>query len=178
VRGAFVERILGLGFASFGAGGGGAAVWGAAASGDIDICCAGIETGEGIGRAGDVVPAWPDIIALRVRTVHGTRKDDRQTRKRDIGNQERWWWWWCKRTPGCLRIHPSNHNQAILSTVLVHKILSRFLYIISFQSHETRYIWMGANTYQGILPALRLLAQSTNLQCSASSLLARFYPPR
>jgi hypothetical protein len=101
VSAAFVERILGLGFASFGTGGGGAAVWGAAASGDIDIRSAGIETGGELGRAGDVVLVWPlgrpDIIARRVRTVegrHGTRKDDRQTRRRDIGNQERWWWWY------------------------------------------------------------------------------------
>ena len=93
MRGAFVERILGLGFTSIGAGGGGAA-----ASGDVDMCCAGIETGGEIGGAGDVVPAWPDIFAPRIRTVHGTRKDNRQTRKRDIGNQERWWWWY-KRTP-------------------------------------------------------------------------------
>ena len=33
---AFVERNVGLGFSSLGAGGGGAAVWGAEASGDID----------------------------------------------------------------------------------------------------------------------------------------------
>ena len=99
---AFVERILGLGFASFGTGGGGAAVWGAAASGDIDISSAGMETGGELGRAGDVVLPWPlgrpDIIARRVIAVegkHDTRKDDRQTRRRDIGNQERgagWWW--------------------------------------------------------------------------------------
>lgn len=59
----------------------------------------------------------------------------------------------------------------------VHKILSCFLYIVSFPSHEPRYIEMGANTYQGILPAFRLIAQSTNLQRSASFLLAQFYPP-
>jgi len=33
---AFVDRNVGLGFSRLGAGGGGAAVWGAEASGDID----------------------------------------------------------------------------------------------------------------------------------------------
>ena len=114
---------MGLGFASFGTGGGGAAVWGAAASGDIDMCSAGIDTGGELGKAGDVVLAWPlgrpDIIARRVRTVegrHGTRKDDRQTRKRDIEGEQVWWYEGIKPRSCCLRIPSPNHIPAILST--------------------------------------------------------------
>ena len=51
---AFVERNVGLGFSSFGAGGGGAAVCGAEASGDIDGRL-GTTVGGEFGRAGDVL---------------------------------------------------------------------------------------------------------------------------
>jgi len=50
---AFVDRIVGLGFSSRGAGGGGAAVWGAEASGDIDGRL-GTTVGGESGRAGGV----------------------------------------------------------------------------------------------------------------------------
>jgi len=51
---AFVDRNVGLGFSSLGAGGGGAAVWGADASGDIDGRL-GTTVGGEFGRAGDVL---------------------------------------------------------------------------------------------------------------------------
>lgn len=51
---AFVGRSFGLGFSSFGAGGGGAAVWGAEASGDINGRL-GTTVGGEFGRAGDVL---------------------------------------------------------------------------------------------------------------------------
>jgi len=51
---AFVDRNVGLGFSSFGAGGGGAAVWGVEASGDIDWRL-GTTVGGEFGRAGGVL---------------------------------------------------------------------------------------------------------------------------
>jgi len=48
---AFVDRNVGLGFSSFGARGGGAAVWGAEASGDIGGR-SGTTVGGEFGRAG------------------------------------------------------------------------------------------------------------------------------
>ena len=51
---AFVDRNVGLGFSSLGAGGGGAAVWGAEASGDIDGRLGTTVVGE-FGRAGGVL---------------------------------------------------------------------------------------------------------------------------
>jgi hypothetical protein len=80
---------LGLDFANFGTGGGGAAVCGAATSGNIDMRSAGIVAGGELGRTGDVVGSWPlrrpDIIARRVILVDdSTRKDDLRPRKKDI----------------------------------------------------------------------------------------------
>jgi len=93
VSAALVGRILGLGFANLGIGGGGAAVCGAAASGDIGMRSAGIVMGGELGRSGDVVGSWPlrrpDIIARRVITVEAsTRNDDLRKRKRDIGTKK------------------------------------------------------------------------------------------
>jgi len=51
---AFADRNVGLGFSSLGAGGGGAAVWGAEASGDIDGRL-GTTVGGEFGRAGGVL---------------------------------------------------------------------------------------------------------------------------
>jgi len=52
VSAAFVDRSVGLGFSALGAGGGGAAVCGAAASGDICTRSAGIDTGGEFGSTG------------------------------------------------------------------------------------------------------------------------------
>ena len=63
---AFVDRSIGLCFSIFGTGGGGAAIWGAEASGDIDGQL-GTTVGGEFGRAGGVL--WlkrADIIARRV----------------------------------------------------------------------------------------------------------------
>lgn len=86
LKAALVDRIFGLGFSILGAGGGRAATWGAAASGDSEVA-EGTTVGGELASGGDCCPSGDrstDIIARREKTdeggQHGYRKDNSETR--------------------------------------------------------------------------------------------------
>ena len=97
-KAAFAARIFGRGLAAaLGAGGGGAAVCGAAASADIEMASGGVATCGASLSGRDGGSWWPlrsaDIIARRVMTVecrHGTRMEElRRAMENDMAVEER-----------------------------------------------------------------------------------------